>query len=180
MGKCLRRFFTSRSGGLLATVIAGIPAVAAVGRRRPGWGDELAAPECVVPWMRGADDCPKGALAALPSLRMAGWCRQRWRPPAPRATPLPPGPGWKRPPASRSLVEQATHPPPLPRRPQLGHHDIAPPRHERLAARMERATWRPIGRVRNRAGDRRQLHPRTRVDAWDRLQQRPGVGMLRI
>ena len=60
-----------------------------------------------------------------------------------------------------------------------GSAAVAAARHELGAARMERAARRPVVRVRDRAADRRQPRAPRRVDARDRAQQRPRVGVLR-
>ena len=55
---------------------------------------------------------------------------------------------------------------------------VAQTRHEIGTAGVKRAARWPVVRVGYRAADRRQLPPRRRIDARNRPQQRPGVGVL--
>src|SRR6185369_11823995 len=79
-----------------------------------------------------------------------------------------------------SLVEKATHSSTL--ADVLKNRDllVAAAGDGRNAPGMERATGGPIERVRNRPADRGELQPRHGLDAWNRLQQGPGVGVLRV
>src|SRR5512139_468797 len=79
-----------------------------------------------------------------------------------------------------SLVEEAADPAPRPGILERGLVAVAAPGLERGAARMERAAGRAVERVRDRPGDRRQLHSGGGVDARDRLQQRLRVRVLGI
>src|SRR5208282_1414485 len=79
-----------------------------------------------------------------------------------------------------SLVEKTAHLSSIPSRQKQRVLGVAAAGYGGNAAGMERATRRPVERVRNRPADGRELQPWHGVDAWNGLEQGLRIRVFRV